>query len=150
MKSRENQQKYTAYCGLYCLDCIPSHKSLFHQLKELEELLEELKFGKYAELKSKDNEVFKEYPTFLKVLGEIKALKCVALCTEGGCKEHCKIRECVISKNYEGCWECPGFRDCELLLGLKKIHPLEHNLELIKKHGVDNWSDKRGKHYLWL
>jgi hypothetical protein len=101
-------------------------------------------------LKSVNNEVFKEYSTFLKVLREIKALKCVALCTEGGCKENCKISDCVKDRRYDGCWECPDFRDCELLLRLKEIHPLENNLELIKKHGVDNWSDKKGKHYVWL
>lgn len=150
MNSVGKDEKYTAYCGLYCLDCIPRNKSLFQQLEELEELLEELKFDKYAELKSKDTEVLKEYPTFLKVLGEIKTLECLALCTEGGCKEDCKIRACVKDKRYDGCWECPDFRDCELLLGLKKIHPLEHNLELIRKHGVNGWSYKRGKHYVWL
>ena len=46
-----NDKKYTAYCGLYCLDCIPSNIRLFEILNELEKLLEEVKFDKYAELK---------------------------------------------------------------------------------------------------
>ena len=142
-------KKYTAYCGLYCLDCIPSNKKLFQTLEELEDLLEEIKFDKYAKLKSKTNETFKAYPKFREVLNEMKKLECVTLCTEGGCKEECKVRKCVKEKNFEGCWECDGFKDCELLEYLKEIHSIEHNLEMIRKYGIDSWADKRGKHYKW-
>ncbi len=143
-------KKYTAYCGLFCPDCIPSNKRLFEVLNELEDLLIELKFDKYAELKSKSNETFQNYSEFLNVLEEMKKLKCKDLCTEGGCKEDCKIRECVKNNQYEGCWECNDFKNCELLEYLKKIHPIEYNLEMIKKYGIDNWDDKKGKHYIWL
>ncbi|MGF7117523.1 DUF3795 domain-containing protein [Methanobacterium oryzae] len=145
-----NHEKYTAYCGLYCLDCIPSNKKLFNILNELENLLEEIKFDKYAELKSKTNEKFNDYSKFVEVLNEMKKLECVALCTEGGCKKNCKIRECVKEKNFQGCWECKEFKECELLDYLKGIHSIEHNLEMIRKYGVNNWADKRGKHYNWL
>lgn len=143
-------RKQTAYCGLYCPDCIPSNKKLFQLLDELEELLRDIKFDKYADLKSKDNETFSHYPEFIEVLQEMKKLECVARCTEGGCKEDCKIRECVLEKQLAGCWECDDFRKCELLDHLKGIHSIDHNLEMIKKYGVDDWVDKRGKHYRWL
>ena len=146
-----NQNKrYTAYCGLFCQDCIPRNEKLFKLLGELETLLIELKFEKYAELKSKSNEIFEDYSRFMNVLSEMKKLKCTALCTEGGCKEDCKIRECIAKSQYEGCWECNHFKTCELLEYLKKIHPIEHNLEMIKKYGVDDWTSKRSKHYIWL
>ena len=145
-----DHRKYTAYCGLYCLDCIPSNKELFDLLDELESLLEEINFKKYAELKSKSNETFNNYSKFVEVLYEIKKLECRALCTEGGCKENCKIRECVKEKGYEGCWKCDDFKECELLDNLKDIHSIEHNLEMIKENGIVNWADKRGKHYNWL
>jgi len=58
----KNHKKYTAYCGLYCLDCIPSNEKLFKLIYELENLLEDVNFGKYAELKSKSNEIFNSYP----------------------------------------------------------------------------------------
>jgi len=141
-------KKYTAYCGLFCPDCIPSNKKLFNVLNELENLLNDVKFDKYAVLKSKNNKTFKSYPEFLDVLEEMRKLECKNLCTEGGCKENCKIRECVKEKQYEGCWECNDFKDCELLEYLKKIHPIEHNLEMIRKYGVNDWSEKRGKHYI--
>lgn len=143
-------KKQTAYCGLFCPDCIPSNKRLFNLLDELEALLIELKFDKYAELKSKSNEIFKDYSKFLDILEEMKKLECKAVCTEGGCKEDCKIRKCVEKNHYEGCWECNNFKDCELLEYLKKIHPIEHNLKMIKKYGVGNWAHKRGVHYIWL
>ena len=53
-------------------------------------------------------------------------------------------------KQYEGCWECDDFKDCELLDYLKRIHSIEHNLEMIREFGINNWADKRGKHYKWL
>lgn len=145
-----SDKKFTAYCGLYCLDCIPSNEKLFKTLKELGILLEDIKFDKYAELKSKNNETFNNYPKFIDVLQEMKKLECISLCTEGGCKEDCKIRECVKEKQYEGCWECDDFKECELLDYLKEIHSIEHNLEMINEYGIDNWADKREKHYKWL
>lgn len=146
---RKNR-KYTAYCGLYCLDCIPSNKRFFEVLNELEALLIDIKFDKYAKLKSKNNPGFEDYSTFLQVLHEMKKLECRVICTEGGYKEDCKIRKCVKDNKYEGCWECPDFKECKHLVDLKKIHSIEHNLEMIKSYGVDNWSNKRGKHYYWL
>jgi hypothetical protein len=143
-------KKYTAYCGLFCPDCIPSNKRLFKVLDELETLLIEIKFDKYAELKSKSSATFKDYSKFLNVLEEMKKLECKEVCTEGGCKEDCKIRKCVKEKQYEGCWECDDFKACQLLEHLKKIHPIEHNLKMIKQHGVNNWTCKREKHYKWL
>lgn len=146
----KNHKKYTAYCGLYCLDCIPSNERLFYLLNELESLLEDVNFDKYAELKSKSNETFNYYPKFIEVLYEMKKLECTSVCSEDGCKEDCKIIECVKEKQYEGCWECDNFKDCKLLDHLKRIHPIEHNLEMIREYGVDNWADKRGTHYNWI
>lgn len=68
------------------LDCIPSNEKLFYLINEFENLLEYIKFDRYAELKSKTNETFQEYPEFLEVLYEMKNLECIALCTEGGCR----------------------------------------------------------------
>lgn len=68
-------------------------------------------------------------------------LKCKAICTEGGCKVDCKIRECVNNHKFEGCWECSDFKSCQLLEPLKEFHNLEFNLEMIK-----NTARKNGYH----
>jgi hypothetical protein len=145
-----DEKRLTSYCGLYCLDCIPSNKCLFETLKKFDDQLSKAEFEKYAKIKSNANASFKKYPEFLEVLNAIKHLECKAPCRENSGFVDCKIRSCAISKNYEGCWECADFKTCQLLLPIKKIHSLlDFNLELIKRKGVDNWSTERGKHYSW-
>jgi hypothetical protein len=145
-----SEKRLTSYCGLYCLDCIPSNKCLFETLRVFEKQLDKVNFEKYAQLKSGANSTFKKYKDFTAVLNEIKKLECKATCRENGGIADCKIRACAISKNYEGCWNCRDFRTCELLLPIKEIHKLlDFNLELIKNQGIEYWSAKRGKHYSW-
>lgn len=145
-----NNNKYTAYCGLYCLDCIPSDERFFDLIKEFDNHLKDLKFAEYAELKSRSNPLFKNFPKFQEVLTEMKKLECKALCTQGGCKEDCEIRKCVKEKKYDGCWDCLENKNCELLQPLKEIHSIEHNLEMIKNYRSDDWIKYRRKHYKWL
>jgi hypothetical protein len=143
-------KKYTAYCGLYCKDCIPSNQRLFQLIYELDHLLKELKFKKYAELKSVSNHLYKNYPQFEEMLGELGKLECKALCTQGGCKKDCEIRECVEKKKYDGCWECSDYKNCNLLGKLKQFHFIEDNLDLIREYGPEKWTSYRKKHYKWL
>ena len=144
------EKRLTSYCGLYCLDCIPSKQVLFEGLKTFEEQLSKLDFEKYAQIKAKKIPAFKKYSDFIEVLSAIKALECKAPCRENGGYVDCKIRSCAVGKNYEGCWDCADFKTCELLLPIKNVHVLlDDNLELIKNVGVENWASKRGKHYFW-
>jgi len=145
-----DSKKYTAFCGLYCLDCIPSNKHLFSILEEVENTLTTLQFEKYAELKSRSSEVFRKYPDFVGILQEIRKLECPAPCRAGGGKPGCKVRECAVKNRLEGCWECRNYKHCELLDPLKKVHPnLEYHLELIRDNGVEHWSSDRKEHYSW-
>jgi hypothetical protein len=142
--------RYTAYCGLYCKDCIPSDEKLFQAVEALEGILDDLQIEKYAALKAKKDPAFRDYGTFVRVLGSLKGLKCKNLCTEGGCKENCLIRDCVLARGFRGCWTCEKFEACELHEPLKLYHPgLAHNLRMIRQYGPDDWSEKRGRHYNW-
>lgn len=138
--------KFTAPCGLFCQDCIPSSTSLFTAVTQLETLLTNLHFDDYARIKEDKNDVFKEYPTFIQVLREIKTLQCRGPCQEGGGNPSCPIKRCVQNKNFNGCWDCPDFACCGLLTPLKKVHggTIDHNLTIIGRFGHDKWSDKRG------
>lgn len=78
------EKKFTAYCGLCCLDCIPSNTEFFSLIERLERMLEELQFDEYAKLKSKKQSLFNEYPMFIKILREIKDLRFAFPCREGG------------------------------------------------------------------
>jgi hypothetical protein len=148
----------TCYCGLYCLDCIPSKKDLYETAAKLDSLLSSLQFEKYAALKagqtywSPANGAFKHYPQFIEVLKAIQGLECPVNCREGGgYKEgRCEVRNCAVEKKLAGCWECPDFRSCKLLEPLFKFHPnLLYHIELIKTEGVENWAKKRKGHYYW-
>lgn len=147
----KSDRGFTAYCGLYCGDCIPSNQELFDAAEKLKEKLDGEQFDRYAGLKSRSNRIFNDYEVFRNVLSELIKLKCGKTCINGGGKPDCRIRECVHRKGLEGCWECSRFEDCELLEPLSVFHgdTPKNNLRLIRKHGVDNWADKRGKHYLW-
>ena len=145
-----NDKEFTAYCGLYCGDCIPFNQQLFDTAEKLKEQLDEVKFEPYAKLKSKTNEVFSDYDVFKKVLAELIKLRCAKNCVNGGRIANCEIKKCVRKKGFQGCWQC-DFESCSLLDVLTDCHgdTAKHNLRLIKELGVDNWADKRGEHYIW-
>ncbi len=153
MPSRDEKagdRRFTAYCGIYCKDCIPSDAALFIALGEFRGHLDRVGFGEYARAISKRDTIFNEYPVFEKVLGEIETLKCINYCREGGCKPGCEVRACAIGRAYEGCWECADFKSCGPLRPLRDVHPsLIHNLEMVREHGIEGWSGRRGKHYKW-
>lgn len=145
-----NDERYTAFCGLYCKDCIPSNKRLFQAAEALERTLGELHFEEYAAAKSENDPEFRDYPVFSRMLKTIRSLECRGSCVEGGCRPDCKIWACIRDKGYRGCWDCSSFQTCDLLEPLKAFHPgLVHNLEMIREYGPDSWSDRRAKHYRW-
>ena len=140
-------ESLTAYCSLCCADCIPSREELFALVDRLDQMLEELQFDQYAELKSAQHEAFEDYPTFLSVLRQIKELRCPAPCQQGGGEPSCEIKQCVQSKGLKGCWECRDRRKCTLLDDLRSVHPnLDYHLDLIADMGPAQWFEKRREH----
>jgi hypothetical protein len=140
----------TAYCGLCCIDCIPSREEFFKLVNDFDEVLGELKFEHYAELKSEVVEEFKEYPKFLSILCQIKSLHCSSPCQSRGGNPQCKIRQCAQSKDLKGCWQCKDRQECTLLDRLWGIHPnVDYYLDLIEEMKPVNWFKKRKEHYQW-
>jgi hypothetical protein len=144
-RKKENMdEKLTAYCGLCCADCIPSRVEFFALVDRLDQMLEQLQFDKYAELKSAQHKEFEDYPIFLSVLRQIEELRCPAPCRQGGGKSYCEVRECVQGKKLKGCWECKDRPECKLLDRLRRIHPnLDYHLDLIADMGPPKWLEKR-------
>lgn len=147
----ESERDLTAYCGLYCLDCIPSKRALFAAVDELRALAGELGLERYAELKSRSDEALAQYPVFAAVLEKIAGLRCPAPCRLGGGKTSCAVRGCAQGRGLEGCWECPDRAGCGLLAPLRESHrgAIDRNLDAITEHGPEGWSRYRGKHYPW-
>jgi hypothetical protein len=144
-------RKYTACCGLFCKDCIPSHEGFFATAKALAGELDALDFDRYAELKAERDGSFSDYARFRAYLSRVISLRCPAPCAEGGGKPDCAIRSCAGAKGYAGCWECADFVTCALLTPFETFHgdTPRKNLRLIKTYGIDNWADRRGIHYIW-
>jgi len=150
-----DNEKYTAFCGLYCKDCIPSNKELFATINKLATLLDTLGFEHYAKFKSTKVKELENYDVFRKLLTEMQKLECKSNCFEGpvsecGCNKNCEMRKCVIERKIAGCWECNAYKLCEKNKFHRIFHPgMEHNLDMIKEFGVENWLDKKGQHYQW-
>jgi hypothetical protein len=145
----------TGYCGLYCGDCI-RYKSKASELAiDLLKEFENTKFADYARAKQSQISDFQHYEGMVNLLAHISRLRCEVPCRRGGdgCGgSSCLIIECVKGKYFEGCWECSEYKVCEKLDFLKPFHgdtPL-HNLDRIKKLGIEAWAKHRGKCYPWL
>jgi hypothetical protein len=146
-----NDEERTAYCGLYCGDCIPSNQSLFDTAAKLRQQLDDCQFGEYARLKSASNRTFNAYEKFQEVLDAIMTLRCPRNCFHGGGKPDCAIRACARQKGLEGCWQCEGLEACRTLEAMCTYHgdTVKQNLRMIRQHGAENWSHTRGRHYVW-
>ena len=144
----------TAYCGLYCGDCIRYKSKASDLARELVDTLEKIKFSQYSKIKSRSVKALKNYRALKSSLEAIGALQCNIPCRAGGdgCLEPCEIAKCVHSNGFEGCWECSKLDKCEWFDFLEPFHgdTPKKNCRLIKKYGIEDWSDHRLKCYPWL
>ena len=144
----------TAYCGLYCGDCI-RFKCKASDLSE--NLLDEIKkkhFFEYAKVKKKHFKEFDKFKILPKLLKAISKIKCEIPCRAGGdgCGGSCPIISCIKAKKIDGCWDCNNFEACSKLKFLTPFHgnSIIKNLRLIKKYGITEWVKFREKIYPWL
>jgi hypothetical protein len=149
----------TAYCGLYCGDCIRYRSRASDLARDLLTELKNTEFGKYAAIKSSSakqlNAVrqFEHYGECCEILEAIVALQCNSPCrVGGGCSTFsCAILECCRKKGFNGCWQCNEFESCDKLEPLRSIHgdAPRQNLKTIKEFGLDRWAEHRHKAYVW-
>lgn len=145
--------KDTAYCGIYCPDCLRHKNNYSEHAICLKKVLEEIDFNKYAEIDTPFGANYKNYKEFKEVLDTLINSQCNSPCrVGGGCSGiPCKIMECCTSKNYEGCWECAEFEECDkfdILLPRCGDSP-KRNLRIIKSKGVQKWASLRNQLYIW-
>jgi hypothetical protein len=153
------KKELTAYCGLYCGDCIRYRSRASDLARYLLEDLKNTQFAEYAKIKSSSEKQldavkqFENYQECCDVLDSIVKLQCNNPCrTGGGCNAFsCGILECCRKKGLEGCWQCPRFESCEELSALKSIHgdSAQQNLKAIKEFGMENWTEHRHNPYIW-
>ena len=143
----------TAYCGLYCGDCIRYRSRAADLAGELLSELQKTEFGKYAAIKSRSVEELEHYEETLKALEAIVELQCNNPCrVGGGCPTFsCKILECCQKRGFEGCWQCNEFENCREFEFLKPYHGDAHlqNVRKIRELGLDKWVEHRQKFFAW-
>ena len=155
----DNVRELTAYCGLYCGDCIRYRSKAADLARDLLGELQDTQFDKYAEYKSGPAKQFhpvKQFENYKKcceVLRAIIDLQCNNPCrVGGGCPTFsCNILECCQSQGYQGCWECGEFESCEKFEKLKACHGdgPQQNFKKIRELGLDKWAEHRCKPYVW-
>ena len=145
----------TAFCGLYCSDCIPGDARIFETIKKTLAVLDEVGMTQYAAHSAQKNPLLKQYPQAIAVMEAVLKLQCGGSCRRGqvsglGCAQDCPIRVCALEKGYDGCWECTEHRACTKLDRLKGFHPsLNETLDTIAEKGIEGWVHGRGLHYPW-
>lgn len=148
------EDKLTAYCGLYCGDCLRYRSKVTDLARDLMTELQAVRFDKYAQVKRAFVKEFEHYEECRQVLDAIVKLRCDAPCRAGGdgCSQPCEIKRCVQLKNLEGCWECNKFEECDKFQSFKLFHgdTAKENLRKIKKYGLGRWAKHREKFYSWL
>lgn len=148
------EKDLTAYCGLYCGDCVRYQSKASDLSDELLNEIEKKHLSDYANVKQTHTKEFENFDTLIVTLKAISKLKCELPCRLGGdgCGGSCEFIQCVKDKSIDGCWECKEFETCSKYDFLKPFHgegPI-NNLRLIKKHNINNWASYRDKCYPWL
>ena len=148
------EAELTAYCGLYCGDCIRYRSKAVDLARDLLSELQAVRFDKYAQVKSAAVKELEHYDECTQVLDAIVKLGCDTPCKAGGdgCSGPCEIKNCVQMKKLQGCWECGEFERCEKFEFFKPIHgnTTRGNLRKIKEYGLNKWAEHREKFYSWL
>ncbi|SCY49511.1 DUF3795 domain-containing protein [Desulfoluna spongiiphila] len=143
----------TAYCGIYCPDCIRYNNRFESHAQHLKEELEKAAFHEYAAVDSPFGANFSHYNEFSEVLGALAESGCKKPCrVGGGCSGiPCKIMECCLSRKYEGCWECDEVDACDKfdLLEPRCGEMPKNNIRAIKQHGIHDWIAFREPFYIW-
>jgi len=150
---KHQEFELTAYCGLYCGDCIRYSGKVVDLAAELCHELQKTQFEKYAAVKSKAVKELEGYGPCCQVLEAIAKLKCISPCRLGGdgCASPCAIKKCVQSKGMQGCWQCHQMEKCTKFEFLKPIHGdnPRGNLRKVQDYGLSRWAKHRGKFYPW-
>ena len=139
MSTNKEDTVLISYCGLYCGDCHAYTGTVSRLAKELRKELRKTEYDKFAKYMSKypSGKDFKYFDECYKVLGAMIGFQCEKGCRLGGGSSSCKIRQCCLEKNIEGCWQCNEFEKCKKLDALTPVHGQAQikNLRTIQKKG---------------
>lgn len=150
---KQQDKELTAYCGLFCGDCIRYMSKASDLALQLLNELKKVKYENYVKVKQKDVKELGNYEIMVSALEAICKLNCDLPCRfgSGGCTQGCEIVKCVKLKGIEGCWACKELETCNNFEFLKPFHgnAPQNNIRKIKKYGLDKWAVHREAIYSW-
>jgi hypothetical protein len=150
---KEQIMEITAYCGLFCRDCLRYRGKIPDAARTLLSEIEKRKFDNYAEVKMIFDKSFDNYAVFIGILRKITELDCEKSCREGkGCSSfECPIVRCCLEQKYEGCWQCHQLTSCDKFDFLKPFHgeTPKSNCIHLRDNGFDNFTAKKQAFYIW-
>ena len=134
--------KNIAPCGLWCGKCFAFKDSdITKQARALAEALGE-NFKPYSEMFGNTLPEFNNYDTFRDLLDLLAEEKC------DGCRNQkcmffdCRVRECVIEKGVDFCYECDEF-PCQNHNFSKRLAKIwQNNNEEMKEKGIGEYYEK--------
>lgn len=116
-----------AYCGLYCPKCYKMKVS-----ESAEKLLFELESAQ-----NKGALYLQEEPLLKEKIKKLAGLRCHTFCRARQGESPCPIKNCCLSKNILGCWECEEMEKCQ------KLKPqFLQNCKKIKELGIDKFIEQ--------
>jgi len=150
---KEEIMELTAYCGLFCRDCLRYKGKIPDAARVLLSEMERRKFDNYAEAKMKFDKRFENYTVFIDVLRGIAELDCDKSCRKGGgCSGfECPIVQCCLEQKYEGCWQCDQLTSCNKFDFLQPFHgeTPKNNCAYLHDNGFDNFIAHKQAFYIW-
>ncbi len=155
-----SEKDLTAFCGLYCEDCIRFQSQAASLAEKLLKALDQEGYGVYAAAKAggdpariKGVEAYAGYDQALALLEALVDGRCDSPCRLGGdgCSDNCPVKDCCLQRGLEGCWQCGDFNKCakaDFLEPISGTYP-KQNVCIIEKDGLDGWSARRCRFYKW-
>lgn len=97
----QHNREFTAYCGLFCGDCIRFKSEAPDLALHLLDELRKIKFENYVKVKQRSVNELESYKEMISALEAISKLKCDIPCRSGGdgCLQPCEIVKCVHLKD---------------------------------------------------
>lgn len=146
-------QGKTAYCGIYCPDCMLFKNGFSPAASKLLKELKDVDFNEYAKIQSPFGQDYTGYDKFTATLEALAGIQCNQTCRAGGgCSgKPCEIMKCCLAKDYEGCWDCEEVEGCEKFdfLTPRCGDMPKNNIRAIRKHGMQNWLAHKDHFYIW-
>lgn len=141
-KHFDNVKEQIGYCGIWCGSCVAGNGALQELTERYGRIIKDYDLEQWAP-KEFD---FKE---FAKGLQSIQNMPICPGCLQGGGRDDCEIRACVLGKNLDDCSECDRSDKCEnaelletMQKGAQKAGLIVKNENIDRNELLEKWAEQ--------